>query len=536
MKLRLYIISALVYSMTAASSAFNPVPGTPLWGLIGEVGAMTNAIGGTQERIQQSSLIAGGYTISTPGRYALVEDITVSSSISVNTSDVYLDLNGFTITNSNASAVTIDVLYSLINITIVNGTLSGGQVGLRIQGLSPTPFATNVCLEDLQVVQVTGHGIQIGLGGPGVPSGPSTVSVSRCVLSQIGGSDGMVIFGGVDIYITDSVFTDMLTTATALNILDSSSNVVVERCTFENNANEGIVVVGNAHNVVIAECTFMNHGFSSVALQNTSNIAISDCYFTKALRGISASTCTNVQVENVYVCDVVNSGFLFQTPLQLNLISCTAHACGNNGFSLSDPGNILMRGCVSSGNGSTPAPSEGAGFLVVGGAGGASPVLRGIVIEDCHAMSNSGYGFALGRNIALRGIVVRQCSASNNGAAGFSCSLFNGILDRNSSTGNGSSNFEFYNGTDGGPTASCGKIVVQDCIANNPGTGGNFAEAGVNQDFANIYLGCSASALADASNWTGGGPSVPLLASVSSTSTAGFPTSTRWANLSITLT
>ena len=126
----IFSICLSVVGFMHASSTFNPVPGTPVWDLVSDVGIMTSAIEGTQIRIQQSALIAGGYTISAPGRYALVEDITVSDTILVATSNVYLDLNGFTVNGSNNATDIVRVMTGVSNVMIINGSLIGGGVGV----------------------------------------------------------------------------------------------------------------------------------------------------------------------------------------------------------------------------------------------------------------------------------------------------------------------------------------------------------------------------------------------------------------------
>lgn len=78
------------------------------------------------------------YTISTPGTYYLAQDFTVSVtgaiSINVLTSNVTIDLNGHTITNTYGagnSAYCIGAT-NLSNITVRNGTINGYYYGFLV--------------------------------------------------------------------------------------------------------------------------------------------------------------------------------------------------------------------------------------------------------------------------------------------------------------------------------------------------------------------------------------------------------------------
>lgn len=97
------------------------------------------------------------YTITIPGVYYLTEDHSLSladgNAITINADNVVLDLNGYNIGNvaagSNTKAVGI-YAWEHKNITIRNGTISGFQIGIRLNSdLTPTRSKGHV-IEDIR--------------------------------------------------------------------------------------------------------------------------------------------------------------------------------------------------------------------------------------------------------------------------------------------------------------------------------------------------------------------------------------------------
>jgi hypothetical protein len=81
----------------------------------------------------RTPIAAAPFTITTSGSYYLTKNVSVASgdAITINANDVTLDLNGFTISSTNANPVTgtgILIGNSLHNITISNGHISGAIV------------------------------------------------------------------------------------------------------------------------------------------------------------------------------------------------------------------------------------------------------------------------------------------------------------------------------------------------------------------------------------------------------------------------
>lgn len=132
--------------------------------------------------------------ISTRGSYYLTGNLTVSSgdAIFINTDDVTLDLNGFTISSTANPASGSAVVFTNIrrNVTIRNGHIRGTTTfaagtfttGGFLEGIDQSFTATtNVRVSDIDVLGVANDGIDLGTND--VP----TFIVERCTVSVCGG-------------------------------------------------------------------------------------------------------------------------------------------------------------------------------------------------------------------------------------------------------------------------------------------------------------------------------------------------------------
>ena len=134
------------------------------------------------------------FTIMQPGSYYLTTNVTVSTGdgIDIVTNGVTLDLNGFTISSTAASAAGIGILLNsgLRNITIANGFIQGGvtnngsgvyggsgfAAGITAQILGPVPV--NVLVSKVSISGCLVFGIVLG-------TGDSTV-VESCTVRTVG--------------------------------------------------------------------------------------------------------------------------------------------------------------------------------------------------------------------------------------------------------------------------------------------------------------------------------------------------------------
>jgi hypothetical protein len=194
--------------------------------------------------ITQANVGTTGFSITTPGRYFLAENITFSPAsaipaIEIDADEVFLDLGGFTITqgNSQLGVYGVEVLGVHRNVVITNGTIRN-TLG---EGIFTNSGVNNVILRNLAILNAG-----IGPGG----SGDLT--------------DGMDLLGGNN-YIIENVLCD--------NCQDEGIDInnidygMVNDCTFSTNrgVEGGIVFDLSASYFLVINCLSTandNSGFS----------------------------------------------------------------------------------------------------------------------------------------------------------------------------------------------------------------------------------------------------------------------------------
>jgi hypothetical protein len=188
-------LSALgLTAMAAAAKAgpLNPPPGdvAPTGRTNDEIYNKIPAPGASDGRTP----IAGGnnlgiIAINQPGSYVLTGPIVVNAAaifgILINSPDVTLDLNGYSITCSSSGTVAISIQNNCNRVTVRNGRTVGGFAGITT-GVA----LRNVVLEDLSVS---------GTRGTGIFFDSSVGVVRRCTLYDIGvasaSTDGFTVAG-----------------------------------------------------------------------------------------------------------------------------------------------------------------------------------------------------------------------------------------------------------------------------------------------------------------------------------------------------
>jgi hypothetical protein len=136
------------------------------------------------------------FIITRAGSYYLTTNLVVASgdAINISTNNVMLDLNGFTITSTAASAngMAVSIAANLRNITVVNGFIESGttnngtgnysgpgfQSGVYAAG---TPF--NIRVTGVSITGVSARGIVLSVGG----NGNNTI-VESCTVRTSGGN------------------------------------------------------------------------------------------------------------------------------------------------------------------------------------------------------------------------------------------------------------------------------------------------------------------------------------------------------------
>jgi hypothetical protein len=252
----------------------------------------------------RTPISAAPFTISAPGSYYLTTNVTVSSgdAITISANNVTLDLNGFTIASTAATASADSAVLlsgSRTNIAICNGHISSGVTnnggvysgsGFGLGVFSPGCF--NVRVRDVSVSGCQYDGIYIGYNAYN-----STI-VESCVVNTAGA------YGIVAQSVSKSTAIDCGNTALVATTANDSSGVA---------SGNGAGVYATAANNCYGYCLGPGTGLSANAANN--------CYgYSSAGTGLSAN-----QAQNCYGVSHGNNGIGLQSDTALN---CTGVSTG----------------------------------------------------------------------------------------------------------------------------------------------------------------------------------------------------------------
>lgn len=137
------------------------------------------------------------FTIATAGTYILTANLTLSgtgaSAVTVNASNVVIDLSGFTLATSDqtGSNTGITVSSTATNVTIANGKVTGFGIGVTLQG-------ADELVENLRLFN----------SGPGIEAdNPCTSSVIRlCFIAGNGLNEGVFLNGCSNVMVKNNQF------------------------------------------------------------------------------------------------------------------------------------------------------------------------------------------------------------------------------------------------------------------------------------------------------------------------------------------
>jgi|ERR1035441_6161070 hypothetical protein len=291
------VLCAMLFAIQRASAQGGSLipPGTPAPTMI------------TLNQIEPRTPITNttAVTISASGSYYLTANITVTngSAITITASQVTLDLNGFTLSSTEASPIGTGILLAGGNtdITILNGHIKGGIT-----------YSGGV---------YSGNGFAYGINYSG--SIPLNVLVSRVSVSgcQLGGI-----------------------------LLANNVSIVVESCTVQTIKNYGIVAASVSHSVAY-QC-----GIIAISARTAS-----DCYGSATLSGNglianAANNCFGQGENNTGLSvDTANNCFGLSTGSGPALSATTANNCigQNNGSGTGLNANNIAIGCYGSSSSGT---------------------------------------------------------------------------------------------------------------------------------------------------------------------------------------
>jgi hypothetical protein len=189
------------------------------------------------------------FTISSPGSYYLTNNITAPNgvtAITVNASNVTIDLNGFSLIGQGSTAANgINVATTQTNLCVKNGAITG-FAGTAINGFINTGFIQNISnarFEKLIITSNKGNGIYAG----------DNCEVRDCVFTgnantgAIGANACVIVHaiannnGGDGFSVEDeSIVEACVATASGFAGIKTGSGSVVRNCTVRLNLNDGI--------------------------------------------------------------------------------------------------------------------------------------------------------------------------------------------------------------------------------------------------------------------------------------------------------
>jgi hypothetical protein len=191
MKRNLRLRNPIAAFMMLSSIMLHP-SSSPAAGSLTPPGAPAPTMKSLQEIEPRTLISSAPVTISAPSSYYLSNNITVTTgtAITIASSGVTLDLNGFTISSTAASpnGYGISISGLVMNITILNGFVQGGVTDNGSGAFSGSGFAYGISGGSASNVRVSGvavsgclyHGIYLNYSYPTV--------VEKCTVKTAGGS------------------------------------------------------------------------------------------------------------------------------------------------------------------------------------------------------------------------------------------------------------------------------------------------------------------------------------------------------------
>jgi parallel beta-helix repeat protein len=311
----------------------------------------------------RTPVFAPGTFLGADGKYIVTRNLAggAGAVITIGGPNVDLDLNGFVLTGGGAPV--ISVAGGVDHVTIHNGVLSGGTVGIDVPG--PT---RKVDIEDVKIHGTTAaQGIHLGdVEGAALRRNEITDTPS----------EGIAWDGGA----------------------------FVKHGTIENNllrrTSAAIVITSNCSSIAVVNNRIEEPGTGAGGAFPGNGIVLAACGASL----VSENTVEHASVDGIRI--VASKGN--------KLLDNVVRACGGNGIFI-DPGSTdtLVLNNVASGNGTAGLPSGGSGLMVAGTQN---------LIERNLLNTNSGFGLqfcapgascsnTFGRNMARgnTGAVVGPC-------------------------------------------------------------------------------------------------------------------------------
>ncbi|MEQ8822729.1 MAG: hypothetical protein RLY93_21030 [Sumerlaeia bacterium] len=401
-------------------------------------------------------------TITVPGAYFITQDLTGQSGfdgIVIDTDNVTLNLNGYTLVGVAGSDDGINILTGYTSIRIFNGTLtSWGDDGVDADGT-----AGGIILVDI-------HSFSNGDCGF---DGSTEMTLIRCQAIDNSG-DGFFSF-------VDSQFVDCIADSNGDDGFDDVGSSSLERCIATDNDEDGFVDVRDSslRGCVADGNTFSGfYDFEACTLENCTASFNDENGFDNfvdcAIRGcVSTSNfvwgylaITHSILESVTAGNNGSGGFSVTT---CTINACTATFNGGPGFSGLA---MTLNNCSALDNGSdglislysvitnfSSSNNEGAGLNVISSK-----------IHNSIATGNVGFGYQLTGSSAF------ECLAADNDFGGFS--LSNSEANQCKSSSNGRIQTDFNEAFEDHGFLLQNGAIVRNCTALDHDHGSGFVDNG----------------------------------------------------------
>lgn len=179
------------------------------------------------------------YNITQSGSYLVVKDLTGNAGITVNASDVAIDLNFYTLTGSPGNtSIGINVTGTRTNVNVINGSLRNWSNGGII-----APTTSNGQFLNLNVLNNSADGMEVG----------SNNIISNCVANNN-------LFDGIDADINCTI-SNCTVSNNSDNGIETEQNCSIENCSAKSNQSAGI---RSGYNCVINNCNSTGNSGSGI--------------------------------------------------------------------------------------------------------------------------------------------------------------------------------------------------------------------------------------------------------------------------------
>lgn len=344
-----------------------------------------------------------GWSIIEPGAYYLTENIN-GAILTINASDVDLDLNGFTVSNDGGRAAITVYSNGLRNVRIRNGTVraqfvSGGIDGVLFAGFGGT--SNGECLAENLHVSGYGRGQISGFSNSGV--GVNRLVVRHCTLRATDATGSAGVYGGSNAVVEECAILGGSATGRGVGV-NAQGGAVVRRCHFAE-LGGGVYLNGQS---LVQECLFTTLG-QGISIQAGDSSRIERCGLFN-LRGfgmnlLSRTTVADCTLENVAANAPFGNGVGIQATQRLRLERTYVSRAASHGVQVAGF-DTVVQDCVFTEN-------AGIGLTCIGPA----------QIERCHFANNNG---AISVDQLTR---ISQCHLDFNGAFGVRATATLGGVD-----------------------------------------------------------------------------------------------------------